>query len=655
MSQYGAYAMALDGRSASDVLTHYYPGTELGADDRTRTVRIRAGLRVNAEVSVLRAIDGPVTWRACQPADTPATTRVPASRCTEWFVQPAGSSLAACPITGGSHAGGVAVHRLEDGVTTAPAGVCGRDPWQRTARPVARADHGQTLIEADAHDGRVRTYRSGWRDLHHLGGGLSVVQDVDRLDAYLRGLAEMPSSWGRQGPAALEAQAITGRTYALRRVLAPRGGQCACDLLATAADQVFVGEDKARDTDGERWVAAVEATSGQVLRYQGALAETYYSSSHGGRSENIEDSWAYGQVAVPYLRSVDDPWSLDPGAGNPRAAWQATVPNAQLASFLSTGREVPIVRVDALTVRSRTDGGTPRELEVRGISASGQAVSFVFDGRPGDPKPIAGASLRRFLPVSDGGVGGRLPSSQIQGFDLGAGVPPEPEPAPEPDPEPAPEPAPEPDPEPAPEPDPEPAPAPEPDPDPAPEPAPEPAPAPDPLPFTDIDGSVHAEAIEWAAAAGIVQGVEPGRFAPEEPLSRGQLATVLATTFELPPADAQQQVSRLLDVPDDFVHAEAIESLVAAGIVQGFADGTYRPGDPVSRQQFASLLARTLGAESQVRGTFQDVADDNVHRPAIEALAELGITTGCAPKRFCPEQPVLRGQAASLLMRAVLD
>ena len=82
---------------------------------------------------------------------------------------------------------------------------------------------------------------------------------------------------------------------------------------------------------GDRWRGAVAATRGQVLTYDGRLAATYYSSSHGGRSEASEDSWAYG-TAVPYLRSVDDPWSLS--AANGLRRWEAQIDGGDVARLV---------------------------------------------------------------------------------------------------------------------------------------------------------------------------------------------------------------------------------------------------------------------------------------------------------------------------------
>ena len=91
----------------------------------------------------------------------------------------------------------------------------------------------------------------------------------------------------------------------------------------------------------------------------------------------------------------------------------------------------------------------------------------------------------------------------------------------------------------------------------------------------------------------------------------------------------------------------------------------YCPADPLTRAQLATLLARALDLEVRLHDElhpatqrFLDVPPDTVHAPAIACLCDAGITWGCNPPantRFCPGQTVTRGQLASFLVRAVLD
>ena len=599
MSQVGAYAQALAGRTADQILAFYYPGTQMTADPRSSSERIRVSILDEQTSTTIEATGGPVEWRRCRPdAAKGESVGGRLTDCADWFTQAAGTILVACPYRGPAtvpQTGEPVPEHQRDGVRLLRPAVHAVDgcagPAERTTNgyPVARAWHDGTVIRTPSHGGVVRPYRHGWRDLHsrEQGTRLNSVQDIPSVELYLRGLDEVQSSWGRSGPAALRAQAITGRTFALGRL--GIASACACDIRATPADQHYTGDTKASDTDGDLWVAAVESTRARVLTYDGRLAQTFYSASTGGRTENIEDSWAYGTEAIPYLRSVDDPWSLDPAVTNRFRAWTATSGNAAMAAFLSGGRDPAIARVERIAIRTRTDGGTPRELDVTGTTAAGERVSFRTDLAARYAKGIAGAAMRRSLVLTDGGVGGRLPSSQIERVGF--------------------------------------------------------------APFEDDDGNVHEHAITWAAEAGIVQGISDTRFAPNRAVTRAQMATFLVNTFEVPVA---APTGRFLDVDVQATHAANIEALVDIGIARGYDDDTFRPDQPVTRAQMATFLAGALALSGGATGSFLDVDGSGTHDAAIEAIAAAGVTSGCGSDRFCPSDPVQRGQLASFLRQAIV-
>ena len=110
--------------------------------------------------------------------------------------------------------------------------------------------------------------------------------------------------------------------------------------------------------------------------------------------------------------------------------------------------------------------------------------------------------------------------------------------------------------------------------------------------FSDIRGHTHADNIRAVAEAGIAQGFDDGRFRPDAPVSRAQMATFLATAFELPRAP-----SGTVSFPDiaGNVHAANIRSVAATSIAQGYPDGTYRPGVNVARDQMSTFMARATG------------------------------------------------------------
>jgi|GEM_PF-4104003 len=103
--------------------------------------------------------------------------------------------------------------------------------------------------------------------------------------------------------------------------------------------------------------------------------------------------------------------------------------------------------------------------------------------------------------------------------------------------------------------------------------------------FAGAIGSTHETAIGAVQAAGLMSGFGDGMFQADAPITRGQLASVLATAYGLEPQDAP--------FPDaGSTHAGALGALHQAGVLAGFVDGSVRPGAPITRGQAASALVR---------------------------------------------------------------
>lgn len=109
---------------------------------------------------------------------------------------------------------------------------------------------------------------------------------------------------------------------------------------------------------------------------------------------------------------------------------------------------------------------------------------------------------------------------------------------------------------------------------------------------------------------------------------------------------------------DGNVHEGYIEAIAAEGITRGCNPPTndrYCPSDPVSRGEMAAFLTRALGLAGSTTDQFTD-DENSVFENDINALAAAGITRGCNPPdndRFCPDGDVTRGQMAAFLVRAM--
>jgi stage II sporulation protein D len=158
--------------------------------------------------------------------------------------------------------------------------------------------------------------------------GLLVVNRL-RMDDYVRGV--VPLEIGTTSPgdaAAVEAQAVTARSYAVTRL----GGARAYDVTSTTQDQVYGGAN-AETRVGN---AAVDATDGLVLLYGGTVVNAPYHANCGGSTAAPQDSWRAS--AEPYLQRVSD---RIPGTdryycdGAPRFRWTRTFERDELRSAVA--------------------------------------------------------------------------------------------------------------------------------------------------------------------------------------------------------------------------------------------------------------------------------------------------------------------------------
>ena len=166
-------------------------------------------------------------------------------------------------------------------------------------------------------------------EIDSASDGLVVVNRLP-LERYLLGLNEVPPEWPQ---AALQAQAIAARTYALWTLGQPRAGSAAAygfDICASTDCQVFSGADLLEEPAGPRWFGAVAATKGEVVTYGGEPILARYHSVSGGRTLN--NSVAYpGEADFPYLKGVPSP-SED---ASPLDRWRVSFPLDDLRSLIS--------------------------------------------------------------------------------------------------------------------------------------------------------------------------------------------------------------------------------------------------------------------------------------------------------------------------------
>jgi hypothetical protein len=129
-------------------------------------------------------------------------------------------------------------------------------------------------------------------------------------------------------------------------------------------------------------------------------------------------------------------------------------------------------------------------------------------------------------------------------------------------------------------------------------------------------------------------------------VSREQMASFLARAFTL-----GEPTGDFFTDDESSPHEHDINRVATAGITLGCGGGRYCPTELVTREQMASFLARALGLPPAGTDFFSDDGG-SVHESDINRLAAAGIATGCGGGRYCPTQPVTRGQIAAFLHRA---
>jgi SpoIID/LytB domain protein len=312
MSQIGARSRALSGESASVILNYYYKDVQVAPFVDTHTIRVNIAHLVKSIAF---------------------TTHTPGAR-IDVFEGDIGNSVEFMPV---------ASYATKKRATFTLASL----PKERalTLRWV-----GENPIITMTQGSASTKYKYGYITIKALKGALVVTNTLALRDEYLWGISEVPSSWPA---AALEAQAIASRSYALSKLSIVRPS-CDCQVFSHISDQNFVGYSKESEPRfGHFWKDAVTRTiidtsTSLVVLSNGKPAQTYFFSSSGGATQTTLDAWG---AATAFTQSVPDTASVDVKL-NPRfASWKASSTQELVAkAFL-------LPNVVSLEILSRNQAG----------------------------------------------------------------------------------------------------------------------------------------------------------------------------------------------------------------------------------------------------------------------------------------------------------
>ena len=170
--------------------------------------------------------------------------------------------------------------------------------------------------------------------------------------------------------------------------------------------------------------------------------------------------------------------------------------------------------------------------------------------------------------------------------------------------------------------------------------------------FTDITPKqTFGPSVLELSEKGIVAGFPDQTFRPDEPMKRQDVAVLLGRAL---PLQKVRPKTFFKDVPVTTRTYSSVMALYQAGIVNGDASGRFQLEAPLTRAQMAIMLTNALTLERRhLAPLFEDVPAHHWAAEAIYTLVEHGIAFGLNEKEFRPDEAVTRGQYAMFLHRAL--
>ena len=168
--------------------------------------------------------------------------------------------------------------------------------------------------------------------------------------------------------------------------------------------------------------------------------------------------------------------------------------------------------------------------------------------------------------------------------------------------------------------------------------------------FTDIPAETYySEPVAWLSDEMLTTGTTLTTFSPENTLTRGEFATFLWRYAGLPGGTITGEFS---DVPTGAFYEIAVYWMLEQGITTGKTATMFAPDDPVTRGELATFLWRYAGLPGgTITGEFSDVPTGAFYEIAVYWMLDEGITTGTSTTTYSPNDPVTRAQLSAFLWR----
>lgn len=367
LSQIGARSMALMGETATSILNYYYKDVVVQPMDDSTILRVNIGHMLSTVKLSTSTPDATIQIFNGDIGD--AQDVLPVA-----MIAPRNSLNFS--ILGSSVVPSIAVGKK---LTSLPRNQVFTVRWSGT-----RYLSGVDGVVSVNHSSKTTRYRYGQMQLRAvktstLGFRIEVTNTVRLADEYLWGISEVPSSWPS---AALEAQAIASRTYALSKAGKYRA-RCDCDLYGEISDQKFLGFAKETEKGwGKFWKAAVTNTMGLTVTQNNLPIAAYFGSSTGGLTESAGNAWGSERA---YTQIVPDPGSQDLVINPNFARWDRSITQSIVATAFSLADVVNLEVVSknlsgtVATIRATSSLGIQKTLRGETFRSRTRIPSAYFD------------------------------------------------------------------------------------------------------------------------------------------------------------------------------------------------------------------------------------------------------------------------------------
>lgn len=168
--------------------------------------------------------------------------------------------------------------------------------------------------------------------------------------------------------------------------------------------------------------------------------------------------------------------------------------------------------------------------------------------------------------------------------------------------------------------------------------------------LTDISGHWAENAINSLVARGVVSGYPDNTFRPENQITRAEFATMVVKTFELP-----VQAGKVFADTGDSWAKDYISTAYAAGIISGYSEDRFGPNDLITREQMAVMAAKAANLDlvSEEISFTDSQSISSWAREAVAATVKAGIIKGYPDNTFRPQGNATRAEAVTVIVNAL--